>query len=106
MGFSRMLRITAGLDLRLRIPAGSPWKSASFAFVLKCSIEREIGSTFEDFVYVVTNGCQMFYTSSCSLAYHVLIADWFVPFLGREYVCTWHVDTWQSLIGRFTFTEL
>jgi hypothetical protein len=42
----------------------------------------------------------------CSLACHVSIADWFVPFIGREYVDTWHIDTWNILIGRSTFTEL
>ena len=70
-------------DLReaLRIPAGSRWniglKSASFAFVVKCSIaKREIMlNFFADFFSVVTNGYYVFYTSRCSLACHVSIAD-------------------------------
>jgi hypothetical protein len=48
----------------------------------------------------------IFYTSCCSLACHVSIADRFVPFIGREYVDTWHIDTWHILIGRSTLTEL
>jgi hypothetical protein len=109
---SAAIWITTGSELQLRIPAGSPWniglKSASFAFVLKCSIaKREIlFNFFEDFVFVVTNGCYIFYTSCCSLACHVSIADWFIPFIGRAYVDMWHIDTWHILIGRSTFTEL
>ena len=60
---SGLLRITAGSELQLRIPAGSAWniglKSAGFAFVVKCSIaKREIlFNFFEDFGSMVTNGC-------------------------------------------------
>ena len=80
--------------------------SDSFAFVVKCSIaKREIMlNFFADFVSVVTNGCYVFYTSY--LACHVSITEWFVPFVGREYVDTWHIDTWHILIGRSTFTKL
>ena len=46
------------------------------------------------------------YFTRCSLVCHVSIADWFVPFIGREYVDTWHIDTSHILIGRSTFTEL
>ena len=41
---------------------------------------NKIWKSFSDFVCVVTNGCYVFYTSCCSLACHVSIADWFVPF--------------------------
>jgi len=39
-------------------------------------------------------------------ACHVSITDWFVPFIGREYFGTCYIDTWHTLIGRSTFTEL
>jgi hypothetical protein len=61
---------------------------------------------FADFVSVVTNECYVFSTSCCSWACHVSITDWFVPFIGWEYVDTWHIDTWHILIGRSTFTEI
>jgi hypothetical protein len=72
-----------------------------FCFCCKM-FDRKTWNFFADFVSVVTNGCCVFYTSCCSLACHVSIADWFVPFIGREYVDTWHIDTWQILFGRPT----
>ena len=99
-------------DLReaLRIPGGSRWnvglKSASFAFVVKCSIAKQefLLNFFADFVSMVKNGCNILGTSCCSWACHVSIADWFVPFIGREYVDMWHIDTWQILFTLLTPT--
>jgi hypothetical protein len=112
---SRLLRITTGSELQLRIPAGSPLnkglKSAGFAFVVKCSIANceILFNFFEDFGYVVTNGCCVLYTACCILACHVSITDWFVFFIGRDYVDTWHIDrtvhVYRALIGRSTFTD-
>jgi hypothetical protein len=86
-------------------------KSASFAFVVKCSIAKRemLFNIFEDFGSVVTNGCYlvMYFTRHVVAgACHVSITDWFVPFIGWEYVDMWHIGTWHILIGRSTFTEL
>ena len=109
--FQKIRFLTRDLTEALRIPAGSRWniglKSVSFAFVSKMFDRKTIlFNFFEDFDYVVTNGCYVFYTSCCSLACHLSIADWLVPFIRREYVDTCHINTWHISIGRSTLTEL
>ena len=80
-------------------------KLVSFAFVFECSIAKRenVLDFFEDFGSVVTNGYSVLYTSCCSLTCHVSITDWFVPFIGREYVDTWYIDMWHIfLFGQAT----